>query len=78
MPDDDALKSELVAPRFKFQSNGKLKVESKEELKRRGNRSPDLADALMLTFASTAAKANSGRHRSYGKSISYPDQQRYV
>ena len=78
MPDDEALKSELVAPRFKFQSNGKLKVESKEELKRRGNRSPDLADALMLTFASTAAKAGSGRHRSYGKNISYPDQQRYV
>ena len=50
MPADDTLESELVAPRFKFQSNGKLKVESKDELKKRGLRSPDLADALMLTF----------------------------
>lgn len=75
---DGVLEAELTAPRFKFQSNGKLKVESKEELKRRGQRSPDLADALMLTFASTAAKAGSGRHRSYGKTLSYDNGQQYV
>jgi len=78
MPADDTLKSELVAPRFKFQSNGKLKVESKDELKKRGLRSPDLADALMLTFASTAAKAGSARRASYGKNIDYGNAQQYV
>jgi hypothetical protein len=78
MPEDDQLKHELTAPRFKFQSNGKLKVESKDELKRRGNRSPDLADALMLTFASNAARASSARGYRYAKTLSYDNGQQYI
>ncbi|MGB0958274.1 MAG: hypothetical protein ACPGUF_07335, partial [Litorivicinus sp.] len=78
MPFDETLRGELVAPRFKFQSNGKLKVESKDEMKRRGLRSPDLADALMLTFASNAARASGGRAYTRGKTIHYPNSQQYV
>lgn len=51
MPRDDALTAELVAPKYKLESSGKLKVESKDEMKRRGVRSPNKADALCLTFA---------------------------
>ena len=51
MPRDDALISELVAPTYDFTSAGKLQVESKKDMKKRGLRSPDLADAFMLTFA---------------------------
>jgi hypothetical protein len=36
-------------------SNGKLKLESKDDMKRRGLASPDVADAFVLTFASEAA-----------------------
>lgn len=55
IPREEALRQELVAPRYTFTSSGKLVVESKDSLRKRGMRSPDLADALCLTFASTAA-----------------------
>lgn len=50
--DDDDLEADLVAPKFERDVNGqRLKIESKESLRRRGVRSPDNADALALTFA---------------------------
>ena len=55
IPNDPQLRQELVAPRYTFSSSGKVIVESKDSLKKRGMRSPDLADSLCLTFASTAA-----------------------
>jgi hypothetical protein len=55
LPREEALRQELVAPRYSFTSSGRLVVESKDSLRKRGMRSPDLADALCLTFASTAA-----------------------
>jgi hypothetical protein len=55
LPKDDDLRQELIGPTYSFTSNGKVKVEGKSEMKRRGMRSPDLADALCLTFASSAA-----------------------
>ena len=57
MPDDQTLISELTAIRYKYLSNGKLKIESKDEMKRRGQRSPDLADAFVLSFAEQGAVA---------------------
>jgi hypothetical protein len=55
LPKDETLRHELVAPRYSFTSTGKVVVESKDGLKKRGMRSPDLADALCLTFAGQAA-----------------------
>lgn len=55
LPREEGLRQELVAPRYTFTSSGKLVVESKDSLRKRGMRSPDLADSLCLTFASTAA-----------------------
>jgi len=55
LPKSDELRQELVTPSFTFTSSGKIKVEGKAEMKRRGMRSPDLADAICLTFASMAA-----------------------
>lgn len=55
LPPDAELRQELVSPTYKFTSNGKLQVEAKSEMKKRGLKSPDMADALCLTFASTAA-----------------------
>lgn len=55
LPKMDDLRQELCGPTYTFTSTGKIKVEGKSELKRRGMRSPDIADALCLTFAGNAA-----------------------
>ncbi len=55
LPKMEALKVELSTPTFGFLSNGKYKIETKEEMKKRLKRSPDLADALALTFAGQGA-----------------------
>lgn len=54
LPEDDELIGELTTPRFKVLSNGKIKVEGKDELKARGIPSPNRADAFLLTFADGA------------------------
>ena len=51
MPEDDFLVAELTGPTYTFSSTGKMVVESKADMKKRGLRSPDLADAFLLTFA---------------------------
>ena len=55
MPRDDNLLAELVSPKYKFTSSGKLQIEGKDAMKKRGLPSPDMADALCLTFAVEAA-----------------------
>lgn len=54
LADDDELIGELTTPKYTILSNGKTKVEGKDELKKRGVKSPNLADAWNLTFADTA------------------------
>lgn len=70
LPKGDDLRQELVSPRYTFLSNGKLKVEGKGEMKKRGMRSPDFADSLCLTFAGNGAMVG-GRTASWtpGKPI---------
>ncbi|HEX7114974.1 MAG TPA: hypothetical protein VF193_07565 [Steroidobacter sp.] len=51
IPDSDTLHADLIAPRYKFDSNSRLVIEKKEDIKKRGLASPDEADALALTFA---------------------------
>jgi len=64
IPDDGTLMAELSGIRYKYLSTGKLKVESKDEMKRRGQRSPDVADAFVLTFSGQGAVAG-GYSRGY-------------
>ena len=47
----DELVAELSVPTYQFTSVGKIQVESKDNLKKRGVRSPDLADSFCLTMA---------------------------
>jgi hypothetical protein len=47
----DRLVGELTAIKFQYTSAGKLKLEPKEDMRKRLGRSPDLADALVLAFA---------------------------
>jgi phage terminase large subunit len=71
IPDQEELISDLCKPRFKFTSNGKLKVESKDEMRKRGMNSPDLADAFCLTFASNASVAKSGSRYKWNSNLNY-------
>lgn len=60
IPNDNALKLELATPTYKYDSSNKIILESKDEIKKRlpDAGSPDLADALALTFAQPVAKRN--------------------
>jgi len=71
IPKDESLLAELVSPRYSFNSNGKMKLESKDEMRKRGIGSPDMADALALTFASDAGTALYGKayNSQWGKPI---------
>jgi hypothetical protein len=51
IPDSDSLHADLCGLKYKFDSNSRLRMESKEEAKKRGVRSPDEADCLAQTFA---------------------------
>lgn len=51
--DLEFLKAELSRPRIDYDNNGRVKVESKKDMKKRGIKSPNLADALIMCFAPT-------------------------
>lgn len=58
IPDDKRFVGEITLPTYGFSQGGKIKVESKDELKKRTakstsslGKSPDLADAFCLTFS---------------------------
>ncbi len=53
IPDDDDLASDISAPKIKYRANNDWLLESKTEMKARGVRSPDLGDALALTFSTS-------------------------
>lgn len=67
LAEDDALIAELTAPRYQITSSGKIKIESKDEMKRRGLASPDLADAFVLTFAGGLLRADEEVPPRYGR-----------
>lgn len=56
----DELIAELSGIKYKYLSNGKIKVESKDEMKKRGLASPNLADAFNLCLLLTNMGASSG------------------
>lgn len=61
LPNNITLESDLCAPTYGWNPSGKKILESKDRIKERIGRSPDLADALCLTFA---APVGGGRARS--------------
>ena len=51
IPKDDNLRDDLCGPEYGYTTTGKIQLERKEKMRARGLASPDLADALALTFA---------------------------
>ena len=63
LPDDTVLAGELTAPTYTYANKrGRLQLESKDDLRQRGLPSPDIADALALTFALPVAMPATGIH----------------
>jgi hypothetical protein len=56
IPDDPALHSQLCAPTYEHDPNGRLILEPKKKIKKRLGFSPDGGDALALTFAAPVVK----------------------
>ena len=51
IPNSDSLHADLCGLRYRIDSQSRLVLEKKEDMKKRGLRSPDEAEALALTFA---------------------------
>lgn len=60
LPDDAPLIGQLVDRRYSNDGRGRIKLEDKDEMKKRGRHSPDEADALCMTFATQASVAGVG------------------
>lgn len=70
LPEDPLLHDELLAPETVARLDGKLQIESKKDMKARGQPSPNRADALAISFAypvvkrsaAGAGRANAAQH----------------
>ena len=62
LPNNMALVADITSPQPKVSSNGRRLLEKKEDMQKRGLRSPDGADALALTFAEPVATEAVGLH----------------
>lgn len=51
IPHSTELRDQLIGPEYDFNLRGDLQLEKKSDMKRRGLASPDIADALALTYA---------------------------
>jgi len=47
---------QLARRRYKILSDGRMKLESKEEMKKRGLKSPDWGDALAMAYAEISSR----------------------
>ena len=58
LPDDQELCDDLVGPQFSTRPDGKVVLESKADMKKRGIPSPNKGDALALSFAGPVRKGS--------------------
>jgi hypothetical protein len=63
IPDSDSLQADACGPTYRYDSNTRLVLESKESMRRRGCASPDEWDAVALTFAAPVSPAPANFHR---------------
>jgi len=61
LPPDEELMAQLSSRRYTYTSRGQIRIEPKNDMKKRGLPSPDRADAVALAFAPTPAKKVLGK-----------------
>ena len=71
IPDENSLHADLCGIRYSIDSNSRLVLEKKVDMKKRGIRSPDEAESLILTFAlpDSALKDNKKKENDKAKLI---------
>jgi hypothetical protein len=69
LPDMDSLQPDLVSVGYKYDSAGRLLLEAKQDMKKRGLPSPDEGDAVALCFASVDGFSGP---RGWNREIHYP------
>jgi hypothetical protein len=74
IPDLVDLKQDLAAPTYRFTPADKIQLESKDDIKARGLPSPDLGDALALTFAFPIYKDHSAVARARAMGLPTVDE----
>lgn len=67
LPDDDELRSQFTTRRYKLTKGDKVQLESKEDMKRRGLKSPDRADAVVLAMIGAADMGSLSTTTPYGE-----------
>lgn len=60
IPNNISLRQDMAAPTYWFDASNRIQLEPKDDIKKRGLPSPDLGDALALTFAQPVAKREHG------------------
>jgi hypothetical protein len=68
-PDDDKFTGQLGSIKWSVDSRGRIKIESKDDMRKRGLPSPDRADALAIAFAGKANAAPMNVESHAGESI---------
>lgn len=58
LPDDKELVNQLCSRRYKITRKGKIALETKDEMRKRGLKSPDKADALAIAYSCGATDAD--------------------
>lgn len=71
LPDHARLRAELSIPEYFYDNSGRIQLEAKEKIKDRIGYSPDVADALALTFAKPVAGKNNRMKRRMVANTSY-------
>ena len=74
IPDLVDLKQDLAAPTYRFTPADKIQLESKDDIKGRGLPSPDLGDALALTFAFPVYQDRSAASRARAMGLPVVDE----
>lgn len=67
IPDSDALQADACAPGYKYDSHTRIVLESKDDIRSRGLRSPDEWDAVALTFAEPVLMLEDDDYDRYGR-----------
>lgn len=65
LPDSDSLQADACGPHYKYDLQQRLVLESKEDMRERGLRSPDEWDAVALTFAEPVNEAAAAKKIDY-------------
>jgi hypothetical protein len=73
LPDSDSLHGDLTSVGYRYDSSGRLLLESKDDVRKRLGGSPDEADAVALTFAEPIG-ARGGRGKNFWREIEYQGQ----